>query len=221
MGFFTGFFAFIFVLVFLGWMVKYPSLAIVLLFIVVFAIMVNYQNSKDRDEAAKQGIEHIRQELEKISFKVSKEIYLTRDRAPHGLVYSEIIIDSHNQQIAVCDFLKTDLKLIPFQKLVNCEVVENDETVQSFIGTSQKDSKLVIGGMPAKEISPIVNNLSIKIETLNSDNSEISVITVPIITTPIRRKEYDYKKARDIANDAYFSLIKILKDPSSTLPRKH
>ena len=211
----------IFILIFLGWMIKYPSLAIVLLFIFVFAIMVDYQNSKDRNEAAKQGIEHIRQELEKISFKVSKEIYLTRERAPNGLIYSEIIFDTHNQQIAVCDFLQNDLKLIPFQKLVNCEVIENDETVQSFVGTPEKDSKLVIGGMPAKEISPIVNNLSIKIETLNSDDSEISVITVPIITTPIRRKEYDYKKARDIANDAYFSLVKILKDTSSTLPRKH
>ncbi len=221
MGFFTGFFAFIFILIFLGWMVKYPSLAIVLLFIFVFAIMVDYQNSKDRNETAKQGIEHIRQELEKISFKVSKEIYLTRDRAPNGLVYSEIIFDTYNQQIAVCDFLQNDLKLIPFQKLINCELIENDETVWSFVGIPDKDSKLVIGGMPAKEISSIVNNLSIKIETLNSDNSEISVIAVPIITTPIRRKEYDYKKARDIANDVYFSLIKILKDPSSTLPRKH
>lgn len=221
MEFFTAVFIFISVIIILSLFVKYPSLFIFFIIAVGLAIKVSYQNSKDKKEAAQNGIECIRQKLEKISFKVSKEIYLTRDRAPNGLVYSEIIFDTHNQQIAVCDFLQNDLKLIPFQKLVNCEVIENDETVQSFVGTPEKDSKLVIGGMPAKEISPIVNNLSIKIKTLNSDDSEISVITVPIITTPIRRKEYDYKKARDIANDAYFSLVKILKDPSSTLPRKH
>lgn len=221
MGFFTAVFIFISVIALLSLFVKYPALFIFFIIAVTIAIKVSYQNSKDKKEAAQNGIECIRQELEKISFKVSREIYLTRDSAPHGLVYSEIIIDSQNQQLAVCDFLKNDLKLIPFQKLVNCEVIENDETVQSFVGTPEKDSKLVIGGMPAKEISLIVNNLSIKIEALNSDNSEIYAIILPIITTSIRRKEYDYKKAHDIANDAYYALVKILRDPSIFLRRNN
>ena len=111
MGFFTAVFIFISVIALLSLFVKYPALFIFFIIAVTIAIKVSYQNSKDKKEAAQNGIECIRQELEKISFKVSREIYLTRDSAPHGLVYSEIIIDSQNQQLAVCDFLKNDLKL--------------------------------------------------------------------------------------------------------------
>lgn len=207
MGFFTFVFIFIFVLLFLIWIVKYPILGVLLLIGAVVAAVVNCQNSKNKEETVKQSIERIRQDLEKISFKVNQEIYLTCDKTSRGLVYSELIIDFYNQQIAICDFLKNDLKIIPFQNLVNCEIVENDETIRSFVGTPDKDSKLMIGGMVSKEIKPIVNNLFIKIETSNPNNS---VIFLPLITKPINRKEYEYKKARDIASHAYFAIAKIL-----------
>lgn len=221
MGFFTAVFIFFSVIVFLSLFVKYPAVFIFFLLLVAIAVAVSYQNRKDREETVKQNVEHIQQELKKVSFKVSREFYLTHDNTPHGLVYSEIIIDSHNQQIAVCDFLKDDLKLIPFQKLVNCEIIENNEAVWSFADVPERDSKLEIAGMHAREVNPIVSNLSIRIETLNLGNSEISATLIPIITTPIRRKEYNYKKARDTANNVYFALVHILRDPSSALCRQY
>lgn len=217
MGFFTAVFIFLSVIVFLSLFAKHPTLFVFFLLAVIIAVLIDCQNRKDREETVKQSVERIRQELEKIFFKVNKEIFLTRDNTLHGLVYSEIIIDTYNKQIAICDFLKDELKVIPFQKLINCEIIENGKAICSFADGSEINSKLEIAGMHTKEISPIVSNLSIKIETLNSDDSEALAIPIPIITTPIRCKEYGYQKALSIANDVYFELVHILRDSKSAL----
>lgn len=208
MGFFTGVILFLFAVALLSLCAKYPLLFVTFIIIVVWVIAVKYQESKEKEEHVKQSIERIRQKLEKISFKVDSEIYLRRNNSASGLVYAELIIDRYNHQIAICDFLNDDLKLIQFQQLINCEIIEDDEIIRSFTKRPDKKSKLVIGGMPDRDIKPIVNNLSIKIETSNLDNT---VIWVPIITTPTHRENHEYKKAYNIASDTYCALVRLLK----------
>ena len=193
--------------------VKQPAFGVFLVIIVVFILLTSYENNKEKKEIIEKSVERIRQELEKCSFKVSKEICLMRDdRVSTKFVSSELIIDDDNKQIALCTFYKDDLKIIPFEELLNCEILEDDVVVRSFAGALKSDSTLVIG-MATEESKSTIRNLSIKIETSNADNSEI---LIPIITTITNCQSYEYRKARNTASDVYSSLVEILKKCNRT-----
>ncbi|HIZ30288.1 MAG TPA: hypothetical protein H9813_03510, partial [Candidatus Fournierella merdipullorum] len=77
---------FVYLFLFLGFIAicsmiaKQPAFGVILLVVGLVALVTSYQNSKEKKETIEKSVERIRKELEKLSFNVSREICLTRDR---------------------------------------------------------------------------------------------------------------------------------------------
>ena len=209
---------FVYLFLFLGFIAicsmiaKQPAFGVILLVVGLVALVTSYQNSKEKKETIEKSVERIRKELEKLSFNVSREICLTRDRFSSEFASSELMIDTENRRIALCSFYKDDLQIIPFEELLNCEILEDIDIIRSFIGSSKSDSTLEIG-MATKQIKSTIRNLSIKIETSNSDKP---VIIIPLITVATDRKDFEYFKAKSAANDAYLAIVRIIRQCRGT-----
>ena len=130
---------FVYLFLFLGFIAicsmiaKQPAFGVILLVVGLVALVTSYQNSKEKKETIEKSVERIRKELEKLSFNVSREICLTRDRFSSEFASSELMIDTENRRIALCSFYKDDLQIIPFEELLNCEILEDNDIIRSFI----------------------------------------------------------------------------------------
>lgn len=120
---------------------------------------------------------------------------------------SEIIIDYENQRIALCSFYADELKIIPFQTLTNCEIIEDDDIICSFDVAKRTKPQLVIGEVKKyKRESATVGTLSVKIVTSDSDET-----FMPVIAKPTTRKSLSYVKAKSTAEAAYSVLSEIIR----------
>ena len=170
--------------------------------VIVVALLTSIVGDAERKEFLEKSIDRIRKELEEIGFVVGKEIFLTVEKRPDEVVTSEIIIDYKNERIALCSFYTDKLKIIPFEMLANCEIIEDDNTIRSFEVMKKSKSQLV----KYKRESTSVGNLSVKIVT--SDSGET---IMPVITKPTTRKSLAYMKAKSTGETAYSTLSEIIR----------
>ena len=205
--FFTYIFVFLCAMAFCASVVKNPVIGVVLAIVIVVALVTSIISGKERKELIEKSVERVRKELEEMGFIVGKEIFLTIEKHPDEVVSSEIIIDYKNKRIALCSFYTDELKIISFQMLANCEIIEDDNIICSFEGAKKSKSQLVIGQINKyKNDSPSVRNLSVKIITSDSDET-----TMPVITKTTIRKSLDYIKAKSTAETAYSTLSEIIR----------
>lgn len=205
--FFTYLFVFLCAIAFCASVAKSPVIGVVLAIVIVVALVTSIISYTERKEFVERSISRIRKELEEIGFVVGKEFFLTVEKHPDNVVTSEVIIDYKNERIALCSFYTDELKIIPFQMLSNCEIIEDDNIIRSFEGVKKSKSQLVIGEINKyKRDSPSVGNLSVKIVTSNSDET-----IMPVITKPTTRKSLDYIKAKSAVEATYLALSEILK----------
>lgn len=205
--FFTYLFVFLCAIAFCASVVKSPVIGVVLGIVIVVALVTSIISDVERKEFIKKSIKRIRKELEEMGFVVGKEIFLTVEKRPDEVVSSEIIIDYKNARIALCSFYTDELKIIPFQMLANCEIIEGNNIIRSFEVAKKSKSQLVIAEInKCKRKSPSVGNLSVKIVTSDSDET-----IMPVITKPTTRKGLDYIKAKSTAETAYSTLSEIIR----------
>ena len=173
-----------------------------------------FQNSsKPSQEIIDQNQNRIYKELESISFKESKEIYLTLDS-----ISPKMKIDTANQRIAFCDYYKNTLKVIPFKNILECEIIDDDTTVLSggigraIVGGALAGGAGAVVGAATRKSKSVTNNLSIKIIT--SDVSD-SLIVIPILETSTNRASDKYKKAWSVAQEVHAVIVSIIKTTST------
>ena len=197
---------------------------ILIVIIAVFIVLAFYpqnsehvfQNSnKPSREIIEQNREHISKELESIDFKESKEVYLTLDP-----VSPKMKIDTANRRIALCDYYKNTLKFIPYDNLLECEIIDDDTTVLSggigraIVGGALAGEAGAIVGAATRKSKSVTNNLSIKIITSDLNNS---LIVIPILETSTNRTSEKYKKAWEVAQEVHAVIVSIIKTNASSV----
>ncbi|WP_394961565.1 SHOCT domain-containing protein [Candidatus Allofournierella merdavium] len=153
--------------------------------------------------------QRINEELITLGFDESKEVYLTLDS-----ISSVMKIDVKNERIALCNYYKDELQIIPFQKILECQIVENGATVQSggigraVVGGVLAGGAGAIVGASTRKSKLIVDNLSIRIITSDVNNA---LIIIPILETVTNRESEKYKKAYKIAQEIHATIVSIIK----------
>lgn len=192
--------------------------AVLLIVMVVFCVAAIYDASR-RDEAQKEQAnknrERIEKKLEELQFKEDKTLYLTLNG-----ISPKIKIDMHNKQIALCDYNKDELKIIPFQSLLECQIIEDNETVlaggvgRAVVGGALAGGAGAIVGATTRKSKDIAKNLSIKIITSDLNDS---LIVIPILENETNRESDKYKKAWTIAQETHATISSIIKTSSNHL----
>lgn len=199
------------------------SMALILIIVIaVFIILaflpqnsdyVFHNNNKPSHEVIDQNRDRIYKELESISFKESKEIYLTLDS-----ISPKMKIDTVNQRIAFCDYYKNTLKVIPFKTLLECEIIDDDTTVLSggigraIVGGAIAGGAGAVVGAATRKSKTVTNNLSIKIITSDINDS---LIVIPILETSTNRASEKFKKAWSVAQEVHAAIVSIIKTTST------
>lgn len=205
--FFTYLFVFICAIAFCASVANSPVIGVVLAIVIVVALITSIISDTERKGGIEKSVKWISKELEEMGFVVGKEIFLTIEKLPDDIVSSEIIIDYKNERIALCSFCTDKLKIIPFQMLANCEIIEDDNIIRSLEVAKKSNPQFVIGEIHKyKKESPSVRNLSVKIVTSDSDET-----IMPIVTTSTTRKSLEYAKAKSTAETAYSTLSEIIR----------
>ena len=190
-----------------------PGLGAVMLIALVIFCAIAIQDSSNRTEAQKeqatQNQEQIEKRLEELNFKEDKELCLTLNS-----ISPKMKIDTHNKQIALCDYNKDELKIIPFQNLLECQIVEDNTTIleggvgRAVVGGALAGGAGAIVGATTRKSKDVTKNLSIKIITSDLNDS---LIVIPILETTTNRESDKYKKAWTIAQETHATISSIIK----------
>ena len=151
------------------------------------------------------------------NFKESKEISLVY--SPYRQPSYVFKIDTTSNRLALCNYLDNDLKIISFESLLDCEVIEDNSTIR-YGGIS----RAVVGGMIAGNTGAIIgastsksktvtSNLSIKIIISDTTNP---LILIPLITSDTNRNGEKYKHLLNIAQEVHSTIISIIKTSNSS-----
>lgn len=145
-------------------------LVILLLFIscIAFAISSNNKNK----EISLNNREYISKELEKQGFNATKTINVT--------IYDEILIDENSKNIAICHYLSSGYRVIPFSNITDVSIYEDGEERRSFgIG------RAIVGGILAGGVGAIVGATTAKSKKV-VNSYELRIFTRSI-NEPIHR----------------------------------
>lgn len=199
-----------------------PAFAVAVVIIFVVGIIVSVQDSAKKDEEIKIKVDasrkRVAKELDQANFNSSKEIYLTLDS-----ISPKMKIDTKSKRVAVLDYYKDKVDIIPFQNLIECQVIEDNETVLSggvgraVVGGVIAGGAGAIVGAATRKSKSVTNNMSLKIITSDINNS---LIVIPILETATKRDSEKYKKAWSTAQNAHAIIVSIIKTSSSVQPVK-
>lgn len=199
-----------------------PALGIVAIVAFILLMVITVQNSeeenKTRNQLAEKNRDKIKRKLEEISFNESKEIYLTLDS-----ISPKMKIDTKNKQIAICNYYTNELKIIPYQNIIECQIVEDGATVLSggvgraIVGGVLAGGAGAIVGAATRKSKSVTNSLSLKIVT--SDVNE-SLIVIPILESHTNRDSEKYKEAWQVAQTVYATLLGITKTVKQITPNQ-
>lgn len=203
------------VLVVLGVFAMSPALGFILLFIIAIGIAATISSKKEETEknvnAIHTGSEKIWEQLTNMAFKCSKRIVLSNE--------ADILIDSQNEQIAICDYLKSNLKILSFFALLSCEILESDTVVmkggvgRAIVGGAIAGDTGAIVGAATRSSQSVVESLTIKI--ISSDVNE-SLVMIPLITRETKRDSDAYKKMWEIAQEVHSVITSIIQTTTRT-----
>lgn len=175
------------------------------------------QKDEEQDKINKSR-ERITKELESISFSESQEIYLTTDS-----ISPKLKIDQIHKRIALIDYYKDEFKIIPFSNLLECQILEDNETALSggigraVIGGAIAGGTGAIVGAATRKSKSIANSLSLKIITSDTQDS---LIVIPILESATKRDSEKYKQAWNTAQKAHATIISIIKTSETASPSR-
>lgn len=203
------------VVIILALFVISPVVGFMFLLIVAIGVISTISTSQKQTEKAidsiHSGSEKIWEELSNITFISNKRIVLSNE--------ADILIDSQNKQIAICNYLKPELKVLPFSALLSCEIIENNTVVmkggigRAIVGGVIAGKTGAIVGAATRGSQSVTENLSIKIIT--SDVNE-SLIIIPLITQETKHDSDFYKKIWAVSQEVHSTLTSIIQTTNNT-----
>lgn len=196
-----------------------PVVGIIFLGLLVVAIIYSISNASEQDkkdiESIRAGSEKIGKNLADISFKSSKRIDLGKKNASE-----EILVDTSGKQIAICDYLKTELKILPFSALLSCEILEDNAVImkggvgRAIVGGVIAGSTGAVIGATTRNSKSVAHSLIIKIITSDINDS---LVTIPLITEETKRDSDMYKKMWTIAQEVHSTITSIIQTTNHTV----
>ena len=184
------------------------------IFIILSIVVVT--NDKKRQADAKIRLS---EQLSNANIHYDKVINITSTG-----IDSKVVFDLNNRKIAIIDTNAVKIDYVDFDKIVQCEILEDNSVVmkggvgRAVVGGILAGGVGAIVGAQTRGSSEIVKNLSIRIITNDVINS---LVWIHLIKTATKRDSFEYKRNKDAAQQIYSTIISILNTdpkPVSTLP---
>ncbi len=184
------------------------------IFIILSIVVVT--NDKKRQADAKIRLS---EQLSNANIHYDKVINITSTG-----IDTKVVFDLNNRKIAIIDTNAVKIEYVDFDKIVQCEILEDNSVVmkggvgRAVVGGILAGGVGAIVGAQTRGSSEIVKNLSIRIITNDVINS---LVWIHLIKTATKRDSFEYKRNKDAAQQIYSTIISILNTdpkPVSTLP---
>ncbi len=184
------------------------------IFIILSIVVVT--NDKKRQADAKIRLS---EQLSNANIHYDKVINITSTG-----IDTKVVFDLNNRKIAIIDTNAVKIDYVDFDKIVQCEILEDNSVVmkggvgRAVVGGILAGGVGAIVGAQTRGSSEIVKNLSIRIITNDVINS---LVWIHLIKTATKRDSFEYKRNKDAAQQIYSTIISILNTdpkPVSTLP---
>lgn len=186
---------------------------IIIIFVILFIIIIVQAvkaNRKEQDTLF-ENKEKTKDYLE--GYNISKNISFVRS----GIGNSEIDVklDTEKQEVLICYYFSGAIHKIPFREIIECEVIEDKNTVmkggvgRAIVGGALAGGAGAIVGANTRASKNMIYNLQIRIVTSNINNS---LYTINIInnSTGVDVNSYEYKNGSLFANEVYATIISII-----------
>lgn len=197
----------LFFLVFLASPVMGVILLVLLIAAWVYSLKVQMKKDEQTMDSIRAGSEKIGKKLADASFKNSKSIDLGKNAA------EEILVDTSGKQIAICNYLTTELKILPFSVLLSCEILEDNAVImkggvgRAIVGGVIAGDTGAVVGATTRSSKSVTRSLIIKIITSDINSS---LVTIPLITQEVNRDSDFYKKMWAIAQEVHSTITSII-----------
>ncbi len=177
---------------------------IVPIIIVLVIIVMMYIPEKKREKNKNSLLSQLKQD----KFKADKtyNISLMDDS-------KQVLFDLDNNKIAILDVLANTLDYIEINKIIDCEIIQDNATImkggigRAIVGGVLAGGVGAIVGAGTRGSSDVIKNLAVRIIT-NDISKPLVMIT--LIDGEVKRDSHVYKKHMASAQEIYSAIISII-----------
>ena len=181
--------------------------AILFIIMIVQAVKLN-KNQQDTLSKSKEKTEDYLQ-----GYNISKNISFVRSGVGNSEI--DVKLDTEKQTVLICYYFNEAIHKIPFKEIIECEVIEDKNTVmkggvgRAIIGGALAGGVGAIVGANTRAGKNMIYNLQIRIITSNINNS---LYTINIINnlSGVNIDSYEYKNGISFANEVYATIVSII-----------
>jgi len=172
--------------------------------VLVIIIIIAWQSAKKKAENKKS----LQGQLKQNNFKVDK----TYDIISFG-INKQVLFDFDSNKIAILDAIANSIDYVEFNKIVDCEIIEDNTTImkggigRAVVGGVLAGGVGAIVGAGTRGSSDVVRNLAIRIITNDISNS---LVMITLIAGKTKRDSVDYINCMASAQGIYSTIISIL-----------
>lgn len=188
--------------------------------IVVFVLILYVSGSINQAELAQKKKylqkNNLQDRLNQNNFKVDK----TYDIISYG-INKQVLFDLKINKIAILDIDANTIDYVEFNKIIDCEILEDNTTImkggigRAIVGGVLAGGAGAIVGAGTRGTSEVVKNLAVRIITNDISNSLIMIV---LIKSDIQRNSFLYKNCIASAQGIYSTIISILNSGKTDNP---
>jgi hypothetical protein len=185
---------------------------IIILFVALVVVIIAGFN-KGKEQIANKS--NLQSQLRANNFNDEKTIDIVSIN-----VYKQISFDFTNKKLAIIDVIANSLEYVQFEKIIECEIIEDNTTImKGGIGRAVVGGVLAGGigavvGSTTRKSSDMVRNLSIRIITNDISNA---LVLITLIDQEIKRDITVYKNCMSAAQEIYSTIISIIESNKKLL----
>ena len=181
---------------------------LIVIIIIVFIIWGWYYSDtkNQQNQYITNNNEKINKELEDKGFEISKNIY-----HPNYILR----VSKKLRKIAICYMLSGQITYIKFEDILECEILENSNTIMKGGVGRAIAGGIIAGGVGAivgantRSSQNVINSLQVRIITKNIDNALININLINS-SSGVSTSEYEYINAMNFSNEIYATLTAII-----------
>lgn len=172
--------------------------------VLVIIIIVLWQSEKNETENKNS----LQGQLKQNKFKVDKT-YDINSR----WINKQVLFDFDSAKIAILDAAANSINYVEFNKIIDCEIMEDNTTImkggigRAIVGGVLAGGVGAIVGAGTRGSSNVVKNLAIRIITNDISNS---LVMITLINSDTKRDSDVYKNCMASAQGIYSTIISIL-----------
>ncbi len=172
----------------------------------VLALVIYFGWQSANNEAANQN--NLQNQLRQKKFKIDK----TYNIISLG-VNKQVLFDFESNKIAILDAAANSINYVEFNKIIDCEILEDNTTImkggigRALVGGVLAGGVGAIVGAGTRGLSDIVKNLAIRIITNDISNP---MVMITLINSDTKRDGLFYKNCMASAQEIYSTIVSVL-----------